>query len=283
MYTVNVKRLQMAGLQIVIWWYRSFCAWEDIEKNQRKLLIPQNAGICSEVNPILFILNVLQNSSDKKQEVMYLIDKIVVPFHTPHVDHLWKFILSNRGNKYLLVVVDGFTKYLAMKPVKNTSKNVVRILLGCFYLFRMLRRIIFGRGTAFTVKMVALLCKNYGSKHILNQCERYNKTILNALATSNAGQTECMLNKCKQLQSAKNCSFNKVLNCIPTEALAGYKVKQVAKAWLLNEVQVDLECFNLQKLRSKTVRWLNEDQQRRMMQFNKTRANARQYHEGDWY
>jgi hypothetical protein len=52
-----------------------------------------------------------KQSSGKKQGMLNPIEKVPTPFHTIHVDHLGPFITSTKGNKYLLVIVDGFTKF----------------------------------------------------------------------------------------------------------------------------------------------------------------------------
>lgn len=43
-------------------------------------------------------------------------EKYPVPFHTLHLDPLRRFETSTKGNKYFLVIVDGFTKFVIVEP-----------------------------------------------------------------------------------------------------------------------------------------------------------------------
>lgn len=45
-----------------------------------------------------------------------------------HINHVGPFDTSKKGNKYIPVIVDGFTKFVIFKPVKNmTTKSVNRV------------------------------------------------------------------------------------------------------------------------------------------------------------
>lgn len=52
-----------------------------------------------------------KNTLLRKRGKLYNIEKIRTPFHTVHIDHVGPFETSRNGNKYLLVVIDGFTKF----------------------------------------------------------------------------------------------------------------------------------------------------------------------------
>lgn len=42
------------------------------------------------------------------------LEKGDTPFHTIHVDHVGPFVLTERENKYVLTIVDGFSKYVVL-------------------------------------------------------------------------------------------------------------------------------------------------------------------------
>lgn len=233
-----------------------------------------------------------KHSSGKKQGMLHPIEKTPIPFHTLHMDHLGPFVTSKKKNKYLLVVVDGFTKFVVVEPVKDTkTKHVIKVMYDMMYLFGAPTRIITDRGTAFTAKDFQLFCENYGIKHILNavasprangQCERYNRTILNALATSAAGHPENKWDEfVKSVQSAINCTFNKATNASPIEMLAGYTPKHISEARVLSQIQTDLERIDLPTLRSNVLSKITEDQKLQKIRFDKTRALAKKYQVGD--
>ena len=70
---------------------------------------------------------------------------------------------------------------------------------GPFAVFEVSTRIITDRGTAFTSHIFKNFCQEYSIKHVLNavttprangQCERINRTVLDALSTTCAGEPE---------------------------------------------------------------------------------------------
>uniref|UniRef100_V5GUH8 Integrase catalytic domain-containing protein n=1 Tax=Anoplophora glabripennis TaxID=217634 RepID=V5GUH8_ANOGL len=121
--------------------------------------------------------------------------KITVPYHTMHNDHLGPFIKSKKGNTQLLVMVDGFTKFTILEPVRNTkTKHVVKCMQVIIDIFGVPMRIISDRGTTFMSHRFRQFCLDLGIKHIQNavatpranrQCERVNCTVLGALAALN--------------------------------------------------------------------------------------------------
>ncbi|KAL1444019.1 hypothetical protein MTO96_030080 [Rhipicephalus appendiculatus] len=57
----------------------------------------------------------------KRPGKLHSIDKVGKPFHSIHIDHLGPFVRSKSGNAYILVAVDGFTKFVLLRAVRNTS------------------------------------------------------------------------------------------------------------------------------------------------------------------
>ena len=52
---------------------------------------------------------------------LHPIEKLDIPLHTIHMDHLGPMPSTMKNYQYLLVVVDAFTKFVWLHPVKNTS------------------------------------------------------------------------------------------------------------------------------------------------------------------
>lgn len=70
-----------------------------------------------------------KSPSGRKPGFLHPIEKVTVPFHTIHLDHLGPFIRSKKRNTQLLVAVDGFTKFSIIEPVRSTKvKYVIRVL-----------------------------------------------------------------------------------------------------------------------------------------------------------
>ncbi|KMQ98328.1 transposon ty3-g gag-pol polyprotein isoform x2 [Lasius niger] len=105
----------------------------------------------------------------KRQCKLNIIEKVPIPFHTIHVDHVGPFETSSKNNKFLFVLVDAFTKFTIIEPVKSQKAcYVVKILTNLIYLFEVPHRIISDRGTAFTSQAFRMFCDSYGIKHVLN-------------------------------------------------------------------------------------------------------------------
>jgi transposase InsO family protein len=228
----------------------------------------------------------------KKQGKLHPIEKVSVPFHTVHVDHVGPFETSAQGNKFLLVIVDAFTKFVIMEAVKSQkTQPVVRVFQQVMCLFGVPTRIISDRGSAFTSHSFKLFCETYNIRHVLNavatprangQCERYNRTIVAALTTLSADtRSNEWDTHVKEVQSAMSTTFNKGIKTTPSEALMGYQPRPAAQAQLLAEIEVDLEHLNLAELRAEIQEHITTDQARQKQYYDKHRREADKYSKDD--
>lgn len=244
------------------------------------------------VNACLNCAYYKHSGQSKKQCKLNPIEKHPIPFHTLHIDHMGPFETSTKKHKFLFVIVDAFTKFCMIEPVKNQrTKYVTNILTNLVYLFGVPSRIISDRGSAFTSNAFKDFCECYGIKHVLNavatprangQCERYNKTILNSLATTCAGKEVNQWDQyVKQVQSAINTTHNKSINATPMEALIGFNTKHAADSRIVNEIQQDLDRYDLKHLRSKISDHITKDQKKQKERYDKTRRDAVKYNEDD--
>lgn len=65
----------------------------------------------------------------KPKGSLHPIPKIPIPFHTIHIDHLGPFIKTKSGNIQLFAIIDAFTKFILLYPVKSTkSKFAIKSL-----------------------------------------------------------------------------------------------------------------------------------------------------------
>jgi hypothetical protein len=70
-------------------------------------------------------------------------NKIAIPFHTVHVDHLGPFPKSSEGWSYLFLLIDAFTKFIFIRPVRSTkSTHVIRELQEMIPIFGVPNRLI---------------------------------------------------------------------------------------------------------------------------------------------
>lgn len=230
-----------------------------------------------------------------KSGYLHPIEKKEIPFHTIHLDHLGPFVKSKYGNAYILTIVDGFTKYVFARPVKDTkSKTVIKILQSIFQDFGTPTRIISDRGTAFTSSQFKSFCRNNGIRHILNavacprangQAERFNQTILTALSTQNFNKDErdwdTQLGK---IQWGINNTVNASTKKAPAELLFGMKLNiatenkiSSARDDILNESVLS----DREKLRKEASENIKNSQEKQKTAFNCNRKPAKAYVEGD--
>lgn len=107
--------------------------------------------------------------SGRREGYLHPIAKEPIPFHTVHLDHLGPFQRTKRGNQYIVVLIDAFTKYINIKAVNSTkSSPVIKFLEIVFNIFGVPNRIITDRATSFTSKEFKLFVKKYNIQHILN-------------------------------------------------------------------------------------------------------------------
>ncbi|KAG6439129.1 hypothetical protein O3G_MSEX000509, partial [Manduca sexta] len=168
----------------------------------------------------------------KREGTLHPIDKPSVPFHTVHADHLGPFIKSKKGNCYLLVLVDGFTKFVSIRPVKDTkSATTIKNFRDYISNFGVPTRLITDKGTSFTSGVFKEFVTYYNIRHILNavstprangQVERFNRTILDALSTMTHGKDEKSWDEqIPDIQLGLNTTTHKITQKTPSELLFG--------------------------------------------------------------
>lgn len=225
------------------------------------------------------------------------IPKVATPFHTLHMDHLGPFVRSTKGNSYLFVVVDAFTKFILIKAVKGTdAKYVVSVLKEYFYTFGVPCRLISDRGSSFTSSTFKKFTTELGVKHILNavatprangQVERYNKTITDALATANNDQPENKWDEhVAKVQWSLNNTFNKGIGGCPAEVLFGTKMTGINDSRLNLSISEDRDQNNnaeisRQEMRERVSEHIADQQKSQKKRYDKRRREAKAYEVGD--
>ncbi|CAH2218043.1 jg26686 [Pararge aegeria aegeria] len=232
--------------------------------------------------------------SGAKEGLLHPIPKVEVPFHTLHADHLGPFPRSRRGYTYILVIVDSFTKYVSITPVRSTkTKESIRAFKNLFSYFGSPSRLITDRGSSFTSKNFKLFMQSIGAKHILNsvatprangQVERYNRTILASLSSmahdKNKNSWDELL---PDVQLGINTTVHDVTKKTPSELLFGRIASNPAQG-LLNNVIDDIGQINdktIDEIRSEAGEKIKKNQVANKNRFDKHRKKVTNYKEGD--
>lgn len=75
------------------------------------------------------------------------------PFEKVHMDHVGPFIISEKGNKYVLVTIDALTKFVRIYPVESTSTlENLRSFQGHINNYGTPKRLAPDRGSRFTLE-----------------------------------------------------------------------------------------------------------------------------------
>lgn len=170
--------------------------------------------------------------SGHKEGFLHPIPKVEVPFHTLHADHLGPFVRSKKGNVYILVIVEAFTKFVNVRAVKDTkTATAIKIFKEYFSYFGAPSRLVTDRGSCFTSARFEEFTRSLNIKHTLNavatprangQVERYNRTISDALSTKCHGKDENTWDDyVGDIQLGINTTMNKATGKSPSELLFG--------------------------------------------------------------
>lgn len=132
-----------------------------------------------------------ERKKGKKEGLLKPIPKGDAPLNTYHMDHLGPIISTAKLYKYLLVVVDEFSKFVWIYPTKTTNtKEVLDRLISMQQIFGNPQRIVTDKGTAFTSSQFNDYCKEENIEHVTittgvprgnGQAERINKIIIPTL------------------------------------------------------------------------------------------------------
>lgn len=142
------------------------------------------------------IPRLLATKKEGKQEgFLNCIDKESIPLHTIHCDHVGPLSETRKMYNYISTIVDVFTKFVWLFPVKGTtSKETTDKLIIHQQTFGNPMQIISDRGTAFTSNDFKEYCDRQNIQHIMittgvprgnGQVERIHRIIIAVLTLNN--------------------------------------------------------------------------------------------------
>lgn len=230
-----------------------------------------------------------------KEGMLHPIPKMEIPFHTLHADHLGPFVRSKKGNMYILVIIDAFTKYINIRAVRDTkTATAIKVFKEHFGYFGVPTRLITDRGSCFTSSKFKEFTEKIGIKHILNavatprangQVERFNRTISDALSTKCHNKNENTWDLyLGDIQLGINTTINKTTGKSPSEILFGCKLVSPTENVLsdiITEVSERVSGDELMQLRSTAGDKIRKQQADSKVQFDKHRKKASSYNVGD--
>lgn len=209
-----------------------------------------------------------------------------VPWHTWHLDHLGPFCVSSNGNYYLLVIVDGFSKFTWLQPVPNTcAEHVVTAINFLVRLVGLPARVITDRGKAFTSQEFKNFCRSKQIQHILNavscprangQVERFNRTILQSLIAYTGEKDSDWEQMVPLVERGINTTINSTTQKCPYELVYGFKPRFDID---IPTIQTNLR--NLPELRAQAQTNTVESSRKIKLRYDKNKLPSINYKIGD--
>lgn len=235
-------------------------------------------------------------ASGKAEGEMEITDIVPIPMHTVHADHFGPLQLTVKKYKYILVIVDAYTKFVWLYPCKSTTTDeVITHLSSLIDLFGCPERLISDRGTSFSSNNFACFSREKETKHIMTAVaspwangtvERVNRFLKSTLlkVIDNPGD---WINKLGKVQYILNNTYHKSINTTPSMLLLGYDQKNTLDKEFRNYLdELTLVDKNIEKERSDlrdTAKLVN----RAVQEYNKEQYDRRhkkptKYKEGDF-
>ena len=97
------------------------------------------------------------------------------PIEVLHLDHIGSLTKDARGNEYILVIIDAFSRWVELFPTKSTTEiETASAILNHIGRFGILEVIHTDQGPAFHNELITELTRLCGMEHsVLKRGERY--------------------------------------------------------------------------------------------------------------
>ena len=181
------------------------------------------------VNPNI----ILSNELHKPRKINFTRRKVI----SNHIDHIWgidlitviKYSKQNKNYKYILTVIDFFSKYSRCYPLKTKkSEEIINSFKDIFKKSKRKPKLIQSdEGTEFTNIQTQNFIKNNNIKwyHTFNRdikcsiCERYNRTILNKIYKNfTLNNNTIWINDLDKLVNEYNNSYHRSIKMKPIDS-----------------------------------------------------------------
>lgn len=243
-------------------------------------------------NCITCILATRKNG--KKDGWLHPLDKHDSPLHTYHIDHLGPLTETKKKYNYILLVVDGFTKFTWLHPTKSTKcAEAIEKLRSQQTTFGNPRRIIADKGSAFIAKEFETYCTEEDiNLHLVTtatprgngQAERMNRTIIPTLTKLAIDEPTKWFKFVPHLQRAINSAVTRTTKTTPFRLMFGIDMKNNELASVTQVIQDELiNSFDADRSQMREMAACNilkvQDENQRT--YNKNRKDPQLYTVGD--
>ncbi|GFY00781.1 hypothetical protein TNCV_2141731 [Trichonephila clavipes] len=205
---------------------------EEIVKQE--FFIPNLANVVKKVivNCVPCIL--ANKKTGKKEGFFNPISKESISLSTYHVDFIGPLPSTNKSYQHIFTVVDAFTKFTWLYPVKTVSAESALEKLKQQKTFGNPIRIISDRGSAFTSKLFNDYCDEENIQHLKiatgvprgnGQVERIHRTLIPVLTKLSLDDSTKWYKYVDRLQRILNSTISRSTKWTPFELLVGIKMR----------------------------------------------------------
>ncbi|GFY59692.1 retrovirus-related Pol polyprotein from transposon 297 [Trichonephila inaurata madagascariensis] len=259
--------------------------------NGRELIVTPKA---MEAELIKLIHENANKKTGKKEGFLNPISKVNIPLSTYHVDFIGPLPSTNKSYQHILTVVDAFTKFTWLYPVKTVSaENALEKLKLQQKTFGNPVRIITDRGSAFTSKLFNDYCTEENIQHLQiatgiprgnGQVERIHRTLIPVLTKLSLDDSTKWYKYVDRLQRILNSTICRSTKWTPFKLLIGTKMRNKEdiriRVLLLEEMAEELQ-EQREFLRNDAKKNIETIQSENRKTYNKRRKIAPMYKEGD--
>ncbi|GFW92667.1 hypothetical protein TNCV_519831 [Trichonephila clavipes] len=272
---------------------------DDSIQTLKSLLEKQESEECFERNGILYkYLNgreLIVTPKAMQAELIKLIhEKESIPLNTYHVDFIGPLPSTNKSYQHIFTVVDAFTKFTWLYPVKTVSaESALEKLKQQQKTFGNPIKIISDRDSAFTSKLFNDYCDEENIQHLQiatgvprgnGQVERIHRTLIPVLTKLSLDDSTKWHKYVDRLQRILNSTICRSTKWTPFELLVGTKMRNkediLIKDLLLEEMAKEL-LEQREFLRNDAKKNIETLQSENRKTYNRRRKKASLYKEGD--
>lgn len=171
------------------------------------------------------------SSTNSKEGEMQLLPNPNAPFETIHVDHFGPLPTTEDGYKHIMVILDAFTCFIYLRPVKTTNaQETCAQLQLLFEIFGLPKNVVSDRGTAFTSNEFASFLESRRVYHrkvavaspwANGLAKRVNRFLKSSLMKSVEEPADWKLHLAK-IQYVINNTYCTAIKSTPSKLMLGY-------------------------------------------------------------
>lgn len=230
----------------------------------------------------------------KKDGELHPIGKGDLPLDTLHVDHLGPMPSTRKSYNYILTIVDAFSKFVWLFPVKaTTSDETIKKLSLVTDVFGNPARIVADRGAAFTASQFKQYCQERGIElhHVATgvprgngQVERIHGIIIPTLTKLSIDKPDEWFKHVIKVQKCINSSHQRSIDSTPFEIMIGVKMRNPEDVRIMEVLEDESRKQFIDKraeLRKAAKQSIEKIQEENRRNYNLRSRKAKEYDIGD--